>query len=92
MRSKNKKASSGETGHPLCAARVENENKNEELKIKIGILAAGSGKAGRMRTVPVFLFLRSKNKKASSEETGHPLCAARVENEKLFERSELFFV
>ncbi len=37
-------------------------------------------------------LLRIKKPKASSEEAGHPLCAARVENEKLFERSELFFV
>ncbi len=58
--------------------------------MKIGILASGSGEAGQ--TAPVFLFLRSKKQKAFSGETGHPLCAARVENEKLFERSELFFV
>ncbi len=37
------------------------------------------------------LFLHSKTRKASSAEPGHPLCAARVENEKLFERKRVIF-
>ncbi len=36
------------------------------------------------------LFAQQKPK-AFSEEPGHPLCAARVENEKLFERKRVLF-
>ncbi len=36
------------------------------------------------------LFAQQKPK-AFSGETGHPLCAARVENEKLFERKRVIF-
>ncbi len=57
--------------------------------MKIGILAAGGGEAEQ--TARIFLFLRSKNRKAFSAEPGYPLCAARVKNEKLFERKRVIF-
>ncbi len=37
-------------------------------------------------------FCVAKKRKVSSAEIGYPLCAARVENEKLSECSELFLV